>query len=353
MSIETLKILPHGAKSSMSMNEFTVFGISDINNLDRFNGKKGEEICAKKIVDKLVAKYIPKHYGDMGENCVNWMNERMGMKDNLFHEIVPVLNEIADGLSCIIYSLYTGNEQCKAKNTNLNEYDWEFWKKCKTIILVGTLACGKVGEYLLERINCNLVLLKCNTINIKIYQSELTQSLYGCAIMSYKNHEGCFLFDFGNSMIKRGFARYKNNGYSICELKSKSSQFFLESLNEHESAIFLHKYICKTIIETIEAFEEYEFGEAYNISICISNNILNGTIANRGRYKCLRLLSIDYRKYLEDELRRILNTSMKVTIINDAEAVAVQFRSYAPYAAVITLGTLMGVSYPRDNNETI
>ncbi|MGN0404602.1 MAG: hypothetical protein ACI4F1_05225, partial [Bariatricus sp.] len=132
--------------------------------------------------------------------------------------------------------------------------------------------------------------------------------------------------------------------YELTELSNRLHRDFSNMPDTIETAEYIHRVITETICETME-----EFGEdshSCEVSICIANNLLDGKIADRGYYRSLRLLADFYGEYLEKELSDLLSREVKVCITNDAQAVANLFGNYSPHAAVVTLGTRMGIAYP-------
>lgn len=70
---------------------------------------------------------------------------------------------------------------------------------------------------------------------------------------------------------------------------------------------------------------------------------------DRGNYRSLRLLEDTYKNYPGNYLHQATGKNYVIHIMNDAQAVACLFKKYAPTAAVITLGTHMGIAYPDDS----
>ena len=103
----------------------------------------------------------------------------------------------------------------------------------------------------------------------------------------------------------------------------------------------------KVILQTIYEFDK-RIEETINISLCIANNVLCNRIADRGGYRFLRLIGNDYQKHLSKRLSEELHKKVNVHIYNDAEAVGRIFFDFSPNTAIITLGTLLGISYPPE-----
>ena len=76
----------------------------------------------------------------------------------------------------------------------------------------------------------------------------------------------------------------------------------------------------------------------------MANNLINGVPIDRGIYGPLSALSDSYIDRLENSLINELGKSLRLSLINDAMAVALPYAG--EMAAVITLGTNLGIGYP-------
>lgn len=342
MKKEVNKILPNGKPSGLSLNKFKVYQINE----SKWNSFRGEEIYSIKLFRKKFFEAYPQYELIPDFDVLNFIknNYKIDIK------IWDIINEVIDGLANIIISLYEGSQECIKYNENLFESDWEFWKKCKYIVLDGRIISESLGEEFIELLS---VKLKENLVNIKIlklsdFVNVNTASLVGCAYGN--NYDKQFVFDFGNTAVKRGVATRNNEKIEVIELDTIYHEDFWGFPDSIESSIYVDNFIFNVILQTISESNE-KIEEVINISLCIANNVLNNNIANRGSYRFLRLIDNNYQKHLSKRLSEELKKVVNIHIYNDAEAVGRIFYDFSPNTAIITLGTLLGIAYPPYKKE--
>lgn len=223
------------------------------------------------------------------------------------------------------------------KANRLEESDCNFWKQCKIIIMYANFMQGAIGRFIEEKINKYLWESRVECINVRCCISNITPSLLGCVGVS-DIQEQVFVYDFGSTRIKRGFVDKRI--MRVRELES----FYIPD-HDFETCNLLHTRIFRTIINDVRIYGNDKSGRIV-VSMCISNNILHGEIIDRGRYGILKQIGKNYQFFLQDELQKELKREIHVHIMNDAEAVSRIYTRYSPHAAVITLGTAIGIGYP-------
>jgi hypothetical protein len=180
---------------------------------------------------------------------------------------------------------------------------------------------------------------------VQLVSVPITPSLLGMAkhMQSMGKRQG-LLFDFGHSRIKRGM---------LCAGEGRASAMEMASIPTPNAPTdgqadpnWLHNMMMQTLLgtygEAVHAHGVYTT-EAH---IAIANNIWNGQIANRGFYGALSgLHATDYGCYLAETMTSHTGMQWRIALYNDADAVALLIRRSD--AAVITLGTNLGIAYPR------
>lgn len=295
-----------------------------------------------------------------------------------------ILRQTAFDLADLLASLMNGGSSARTLNPALSEGDWNFWSSCKDVFFDGGISGGQIGDFFLRQLRRRLSRRNCS-VRIHSTQKILSgrfrrispftaSSLIGCAkaIADAEKQENqkkqkkqapseaprpdrsssrFYVFDFGSTAVKRGRVLFHSRRLSdleITTLPSVKHGNFWDLDNNPDTGQKLHDFVCRTICDTIRSFEQTSPASRapVRISLCIANNILDGRIADRGGYRYLRFLGENYPAVLSRDLSRLLESPVTVHIMNDAEAVSCLFRAYSPTAAVITLGTHIGISYP-------
>ena len=309
------KILPDGTESSLSLNSLRLCGLSENPELEEFDLKTGGEILSNQVIYRLKEK-------------------------NLRFDEFAV--EIGRRMAAILFVLKNNKTDWLKYNQSAKENDRLFWRQCRFIYLAGYYFKGNIGERIKEYIlSClrragiqDLTLILCNT--------KYTPSLIGCGIFRGDSVKDRLVFDFGHTNIKRGVVKYNHKVMeSLKELSTISVQAIQAGITGDE----LNKYIVKVISTTYWDLLESGVDLSKEIVLCISNNILNGQIMNRGIYGTLKELGENYPLILEKSLKK-RGVDVTIYMLNDVKAITYLCNHDPSKTVVISLGTNLGIAYP-------
>ena len=337
--METVKkILPDGRDSWLSLNEYKP-DAADIP--AAWNAVKGEDLYSMALIRKLLLAYFPELSAVGDFSPMGFIRRNYGNPG-----ITALTNRLSEGLAILLSSLIEGSSRSRQLN-HLSDADWEFWAGCKHVILDGGMVKGPAANAFLDHLRACLadkgVSVKADrTLPI---DGIRTMSLLGCAVPEPAYYNTIYVFDFGNSKIKSGRCLRIGKKLRLEELPGVLHKDFWNMKDNPETARMLHETICETIVNTLDYYED--FGPEYRIGMCFANNYLRHQVSNRGSYRSLRLLGDDYRSLLQKSLESQTGKRVSLSLYNDAEAVANLYQKWAPDAAVITLGTHLGIAYPH------
>ena len=337
--METVKkILPDGRDSWLSLNEYKP-DAADIP--AAWDADKGEDLYSMALIRKLLLAYFPELSAVGDFSPMGFIRRNYGNPG-----ITALTNRLSEGLAILLSSLIEGSSRSRQLN-HLSDADWEFWAGCKHVILDGGMVKGPAANAFLDHLRACLadrgVSVKADrTLPI---DGIRTMSLLGCAVPEPAYYNTIYVFDFGNSKIKSGRCLRIGKKLRLEELPGVLHKDFWNMKDDPETARMLHETICETIVNTLDYYED--FGPEYRIGMCFANNYLRHQVSNRGSYRSLRLLGDDYRSLLQKSLESQTGKRVSLSLYNDAEAVANLYQKWAPDAAVITLGTHLGIAYPH------
>lgn len=340
------KYLPNMEPSALSLNDYIISG-EGLNKAvyDKMIHRRGKDIYSFELLIREVEKRFKEFNGQKDRNVEVFLNEKIIDCAENSGKVYDIIDQIAMGLSLIFYTLNKGSKSSRMSN-HLTEADWKFWKYCSHIFIVGKLAEGELGQCFEQCIRKHLnylgecgVLVQCFS-----YKNVKSISLLGCAKvnMGYKN--AVYVFDFGNTTIKCGRVMNNSGCYIVDERPIIVHEDYSKLSNSIQTAQRIHLDIISSIQQTIEHY--HDNGTVLYVSLCIANNVINNKIMDRGNYRSLRLLAGSYDHYLNQSLEQVMGKNVIVHIMNDAQAVANLFKEWTPKAAVVTLGTQMGIAYP-------
>lgn len=306
-----------------------------------WNAVKGEDLYSMALIRKLLLAYFPELSAVGDFSPMGFIRRNYGNPG-----ITALTNRLSEGLAILLSSLIEGSSRSRQLN-HLSDADWEFWAGCKHVILDGGMVKGPAANAFLDHLRACLadrgVSVKADrTLPI---DGIRTMSLLGCAVPEPAYYNTIYVFDFGNSKIKSGRCLRIGKKLRLEELPGVLHKDFWNMKDNPETARMLHETICETIVNTLDYYED--FGPEYRIGMCFANNYLRHQVSNRGSYRSLRLLGDDYRSLLQKSLESQTGKRVSLSLYNDAEAVANLYQKWAPDAAVITLGTHLGIAYPH------
>lgn len=337
------KYLPGMKPSTLSLNDYRPV---DLRECWLLHGRDcGADVYSYSVLAAETERVFEAYDGWLNGDVMAFLTEKTVADISEAAKVWGIVDRVAAGLASIFASLRRGSPESRASNS-LTAEDWEFWSRCSHVFLVGKLAEGKLGQCLEERLAHHLNTLGEHGISVRCFENpqNKTASLLGCAKTEGVCENRVFVFDFGNTAVKRGRAMATSVNWAIDELPSIIHCDYGKLENNIQNARKLHSEIAGIIRETIEHFGEE--CPSYAVSLCMANNIVNGEIMDRGSYRSLRLLSKTYDKYLKQYLEQTMGKPITLHMINDAQAAANLFREWSPRAAVVTLGTHMGIAYP-------
>lgn len=333
------KYLPNQEISKLSLNDFIICG--DQGAAAVYNGKSGKEIYSFEALSEKAEELFKEYDSREKQDIIAFLNQMAGKQPAQVRELIRCT---AIGMAALFSTLQKGTPESRAAN-DLTDADWRFWKSCSHIFLVGRLAQGKLGGWLEQEIRQCMSETANSRISVCCFQDPkvTTPSLLGCARAAEVSDDTVYVFDFGNTAVKAGRAVFRDETVTIEERPAALHPIQRQD-NTLETAKQIHDEIVSSIVNTVAWFQEER--EKLSVSLCLANNIVNGEIMDRGRYRSLRLLSSDYCEYLKEALEQTTGRHFSVHMMNDAQAVANLFREWSPNAAVVTLGTRMGIAYP-------
>lgn len=253
-------------------------------------------------------------------------------------------------LGMLLLSLRLMEKENQDARPDWNEAHWEYWNSLDTVIFVGGLASGMFGRKLKEQIQYIFDRAGAKPYNIMLFDNGTFVGVMGCAQRLMKDNTTGLVFDFGHTNLKRCVVKK-----GVGEIKTFTALESTKSMYVHskpvdgedlwESALLLHKYLVKTIVDTYKQQINIHNDLSNEIIISIANYNAGGVLCSeRGGYAKLTELGTDYAKILTEDLSSMLHRRVKVRLVHDGTANALYF-SEIENSACVSLGTAFGVGF--------
>lgn len=315
MKNDCYKYLPGKKPSLLSLNDYVPGDIDAGGKVWRYADKRGKDIYSTEVLTKKTEESFKEYDRRSFPDVMSYLRQKISGSPEESGKVKEILDQTAEGLTAVFYSLSAGTEESRRVN-HLTEHDWEFWKRCSRVFLVGKLAQGKLGQYLEESMKRHLKRLDMNKLSVQCFDDPKvkTISLLGCAQSGF-GQEIVYVFDFGNTAVKCGRAVLGSDGYDIEEDPAIIHQDYRQMNNTIETAKQIHDEIVFAVLQTIQ--RRQEDCSVYEVHLCMANNMMDHEIADRGSYRSLRLLAPCYGEYLQQSLEQETGKKFAVHIMNE------------------------------------
>ncbi len=331
------------------LNKLPLYGVED-----EIEGMTFREIFSTQSVIEEI-KTVAKEYNIDISSFEDYMLPRLLDKALVSNDIKykqlssKVAVKFGNRLGMLLLSLRLGEMENQSARPDWNSVHWEYWSCLDTIIFVGGLASGMFGRKLKEQILYIFDRAGAKPYNIMLFDNGTFVGVMGCAQHLMKDDTTGLVFDFGHTnlkrcVVKKGVGEIRN----FIALESTKSLYVhskpLDGEDVWESALLLHKYLVKTIVDTYkQQISKHNLSDEIIISIANYNagGVLN---SERGGYAKLTELGTDYSKILSEDLSSMLHRRIKVRLVHDGTANALYF-SEIENSACISLGTAFGVGF--------
>ncbi len=257
--------------------------------------------------------------------------------------------KFGDRLGLLLLTLRLGEQENRDVRSDWDERHWQYWAQLDTVIFVGGLASSMLGRRFKERIQYVFDMASAKPYNIMLFDNGTFVGAMGCAQKLQKDDTTALVFDFGHTNLKRCIISKKAGEIrEFTALESIKSRYVHSKMSDGEdkweTALRLHKYLVKTIVDTYKS-NEYKYDLSDEILISIANYNAGGELNPvRGGYAKLTELSNDYAKLLVEDISGLLHKRVKVRLVHDGTANALYF-SEVENSVCISLGTAFGVGF--------
>lgn len=337
-----------------SINKIVVAKIPYIRGIEEeIRGKCAKDIFSTKIIVDYIKRYADKlnididnvKENDLPKEVEKWFYKEECKQKEIAEKIVK---KFGYRLGICLLVLKTGLKENKKARKEWTDEQWDYLSKLKNIILVGGLASGEFGEklkyYALEIFR----FANCKPYNILLFPNASQLGVSGCTrlIKEHNKDKTNIIFDFGQTFMKRCIFN-KGNMQMLQSVHSKYMK-----CDTYKDANKLHEHIVETIVDTYNEANQYG-NMADEIIISIANYTIGGKLNSvRGGYAKLSSIADNYANFLEDELEKKIKTRVKITLIHDGTAIAMNFSKYKE-AICISIGTVFGMGCPDCIDENI
>lgn len=339
--------------SSCSINKLIIAQVPVKGIADEIEGKAVSEIFStaaitkRALKDRQLLKVSPEV--PEGELPFILMSSADSTDPQVKQAALNIANDFGSRLGLILLTLKTALPKNRLARPDWKEEHWRYWQNLKTIFIVGGLTYGGFGAKLIERTKQVCQINGSTAYEIRAFENAAYIGVMGCTRLLKESNGINVLMDFGQTNMKRSIVTRQNGEVvsvkNLPLMRSKYMQWNIPDETEREKqAKLLHRYIMSAITDAYKKAESMG-SVGSEIVISIASYTHNGVLdTKRGGYSKLSVLYKNYGEYLSEELSGVLKRPIKVTLVHDGTAVALNFINY-PDSVCLTLGTFFGVGF--------
>jgi hypothetical protein len=254
-------------------------------------------------------------------------------------------------LGYVLLALRRGDPVNRAVREEWDDSYWQHWQRINRVWIGGGLVSGRLGP--LIRDHAAIVFDEAGvedyTINLSSYGAFLP--LVGAARCAPAGAETALVFDFGHTVVKRARAAY--NGGTLVGLRRLPSWSTgwgaqPESISEAAAAKLLD-YVVEMIAHT---WRIADLEPSSPVLASVAAYIRDGhpLEAGHGAYMHMRRVTDNLQAELTRRVSEALGQPVEVTLVHDGTAAALAYAG-AANAAVVTIGTALGVGFPPGDGD--
>lgn len=268
-----------------------------------------------------------------------------------------IARRLGRNLGHLLLALHRGDAANRAARPDWTGADWDGWAGVKRVWLAGGLTSGILGDAILRYAREWLAEVGSpHAMEIRISPHRGATSLVGAARFLPDAPGHYLAFDFGQTSAKRGIVTV--SGSAIRELT-----LLPPTLSACERPVFpdpdpigtgrRHKtFVVDTICATIGAARERGLALMPDIMLCLAAYVDGGRLVGLGDFNSLMQLAPDARALLAGALADRTGAAHRIRLIHDGTAAAAVFAGQ-PHAAVIALGSALGVGFPPERADDL
>ena len=246
---------------------------------------------------------------------------------------------------CLLLMLKRGDTINRQARTEWDDSYWAHWATIQRVIIGGGLNRHVLGQRIAHHAQAFLRQhgLPEMVVDRANYATQL--SLIGAARTVPVNTSSALVFDFGQTQVKLALALYRDDALTRLQLASALASGCdtqnLYAVGDMAQAQFRADFMVQIITMALR-----QANPAPNVVMCsLSSYVQHGQPADRGCYGVLGFLSDNVEQYFADRLSTDLGRPVAFRLLHDGTAAAAAYAG-AEHAAVITMGTALGIGFP-------
>jgi hypothetical protein len=255
---------------------------------------------------------------------------------------------IGRNLGYVLLTLKRGDAVNRAARSDWDDSYWHHWGRIEQVWLGGGLVSGQLGPIIREHASAVFEEGTVQDPAIRISPYAPILPLVGAARHAPPGCDTALVFDFGTTMIKRAHAIYK--GDELVELRclpSRPTSWAEIEGSSNEPVRQATELLAHMVSVIINTWRSVGSSPLSPILASVAAYMKDGhpLSAQYGAYYQLPLITDNLQTAIAQRLEAQQGETASVSLIHDGTAAAAAYAG-AENAAVITMGTALGIGFP-------
>jgi len=249
-------------------------------------------------------------------------------------------------LGCLLLALKLGAPETRAERPDWRNEHWAFWAGLHRVVIGGGLLSGRLGELALPIAQAVLEAHGAADMRLTLSPFGAHLALVGLARCGPAPAASRYVFDFGQTSIKRGIARYRDGRLTqLDRLPTLASVCPPVSDIAHGRAEVTQQWAQMLTILS-EAVLPAADSRPIEIGVCLACYLFDGHPApeDDGCYGRLSRLAPNLRDWMHEQLEEHLGRAVRLDLLHDGSAAALS-EDGGRDSIVLTIGTALGSGF--------
>ncbi len=349
---------PYHLTPSASLNRVRIVDLPGLDIDPEVSGKTGYELLSAQFLTGQIRQYVeqlklpPELLSGDERRIPVLFNQCLVSGDASVRAAADAIaRRLGRNLAYLLLTLKRGDPANRAARPDWDDTYWAHWTNVRRVWLGGGLVSGNLGRQIGVHIAGVFAGAGMPPYALAFDRHGAALPMVGAARYVPPGPDAALVLDFGGSFVKRACAGYEAGAFTQLRLLPHLRAVRLEDEHRNadppDQARGLLAFMASAIADTWEQVCAAGVSLARTIPVSLASYIAEGQPADRqgGAYTALRLITDNAQRSLSEAVSARLGVGVQVLLLHDGTAAA-SAKTGEQNAAVILLGTAMGVGFP-------
>lgn len=258
-------------------------------------------------------------------------------------------------LGCLLLALKRGEPETRAGRPDWHAAQWAFWAGLRHIVIGGGLMSGGIGALALPAAQA---VLDEHAADLRLRRSPFGAAiaLVGLARCAPTPPRRRWVFDFGQTSIKRGLVAYDPRGVAALQVLPTLDSVcppIEGTVYDRDVAAEQWARMADVVAQTV-ASGSVDSETPMDLAISLACYLFDGhpAASDRGCYGRLALLAPNLATWMQSQLESRLGRAVRLQLDHDGTAAA-RSEDGGSDTLVMTIGTALGSGFPDSNGQLL